>query len=85
MLSFLVIGMALHGILTMPYALQLANGWTRLTIGTNVVAIVVLAPALVLLAKLYGGIGAAVVWPISLTSALAVCSAASKSAAPSPS
>ena len=64
MLSFLVIGTALNGVLTMPYALQLANGWTRLVIGTNVVAIVVLAPTLVLLTHLYGGIGAAMVWPI---------------------
>ena len=34
-LSILAAGTALNGLMNLPYALQLAHGWTRLAIGTN--------------------------------------------------
>jgi O-antigen/teichoic acid export membrane protein len=55
-------GTALHGLMNIPYALQLAAGWTRLALYANVVAIVVLLPAIVVLSSRYGAVGAAVVW-----------------------
>jgi O-antigen/teichoic acid export membrane protein len=48
--------------MNIPYALQLAAGWTRLALYANVVAIVVLLPAIVVLSSRYGAVGAAVVW-----------------------
>lgn len=60
----LVIGSALNGLCVVPFALQLAHGWTRLALGQNVIAIVVLVPAVVWAAHAYGAVGAAVMWPI---------------------
>jgi O-antigen/teichoic acid export membrane protein len=58
----LTLGTALNGLMTVPYALQLASGWTRLTLVGNVVAIALLAPLNILLTHQYGEIGAAAVW-----------------------
>jgi O-antigen/teichoic acid export membrane protein len=62
--SLLVVGTALNGLMSIPYALQLAHGWTKLALGVNIVAIVVLVPLLVLLSLRWGALGAACVWPI---------------------
>lgn len=62
-LSLLVAGTALNGLMNPPYALQLAHGWTRLTLGVNAVAVVLLVPLLFLLAGRYGALGAAALWP----------------------
>ena len=61
-LSLLVIGSALNGIVSIPYALQLAHGWTRLTFLSNVIAAVAMAPLIAVLAVRWGAIGAAAVW-----------------------
>lgn len=60
--SLLIVGTALNGIVSIPYALQLAHGWTRLTLVSNVVAVVVMVPLLIVLAMRWGAIGAAAVW-----------------------
>jgi O-antigen/teichoic acid export membrane protein len=60
----LVIGTALNGIMTIPYALQLSYGWTRLALNTNVVAICILVPLLVGVSIRFGGIGAASIWAL---------------------
>jgi O-antigen/teichoic acid export membrane protein len=64
LLSLLIIGTGLNGVMSMPYALQLASGWTRLALYTNIAAVFVLIPLLILLAERYGAIGAAAVWPV---------------------
>jgi O-antigen/teichoic acid export membrane protein len=64
LLSILICGTALNGLITVPYALQLAHGWTRLALYTNLVAVVVLAPLIVFMAGRYGAIGGASVWVI---------------------
>ena len=64
LLSLLVIGTALNGLMNLPYALQLAYGWTRLAFYTNVAAVLLLAPTLVLVTKRYGAVGAASVWVV---------------------
>jgi len=62
LVTLLVIGTALHGLMYLPYALQLAYGWTNLCFYVNVIAIVLLAPMLIVMVHYYGAIGAAIVW-----------------------
>ena len=64
LISLLVIGNALNGLMNMPYALQLAHGWTRLAFYQNVVAVVILAPAIYFATLRWGAVGAAGVWII---------------------
>jgi O-antigen/teichoic acid export membrane protein len=64
LLSILICGTALNGIMTVPYALQLAHGWTRLTLYTNLVAVVALVPMIVFMTRRYGALGGASVWVI---------------------
>jgi O-antigen/teichoic acid export membrane protein len=60
--SILVAGTALNGIMNLPYALQLAHGWTRLAFTITTVYIFTLGPAIVFLTIHYGAIGAASAW-----------------------
>jgi O-antigen/teichoic acid export membrane protein len=62
--TLLVIGTSLNGLMNVPYALQLAYGWTKLALYTNIVAIAFLIPSLFWLTSQYGTIGAASVWAI---------------------
>ncbi len=59
---FLVLGTALNGILTVPYALQLAHGWTKLALLLSVFLIVTMAPAIYAATLRYGAVGAASIW-----------------------
>ncbi len=63
-LTLLVLGTAVNGLLNLPYALQLAYGWTRLSFIANLVAVAILGPALFFATARYGAIGAAAVWCI---------------------
>jgi O-antigen/teichoic acid export membrane protein len=63
-LSLLAIGTCLNGLMQLPYALQLAYGWTRLGLWINIVAVLVLAPLIYFLAIRFGGPGAAAAWMI---------------------
>ena len=60
--SILVIGSALNGLMNLPYALQLASGWTSIGLAINVVLTAILAPAIWYAATHYGAVGAAVIW-----------------------
>lgn len=62
LVSLLIIGTALNGLMNLPYALQLAHGWTSLAFYTNVISVFVLIPLLVVVTSYYGAIGAAAVW-----------------------
>ena len=64
MLSLLTVGTALNGVASLPYALQLAYGWTQLALVVNTVATLLLAPLIYFLSLRYGGVGAAAVWVI---------------------
>jgi O-antigen/teichoic acid export membrane protein len=64
----LAIGTALNGMMTIPYMLQLAYGWTRLGVWTNTIASIVLLPAIYFAARAMGGVGSAAVW-VALNSA----------------
>jgi hypothetical protein len=48
----------------LPHALQFAYGWTKLSFKINVVAVFILAPSIILMASLYGAVGAALIWVI---------------------
>jgi O-antigen/teichoic acid export membrane protein len=61
-LALLIIGNGLNGIMNIPYALQLAAGWTSLSFWINVCAITLLIPIIWWAAINYGGIGGAAVW-----------------------
>lgn len=61
-LTLLMVGTALNALMTLPYALQLAHGWTRLAFYKNLFAVVVLVPAMVWMVDRYQGIGAAWAW-----------------------
>ena len=62
LVAILAAGSMLNGMMTLPYFLQLAAGWTGLTIRVNVVAILLVAPALVVFVPRYGAIAAALTW-----------------------
>lgn len=64
LVSILTIGTALNGVMHIPYGLQLAAGWTRLTFMLNLASVLLLAPLMLLLTYLYGAVGAASVWVI---------------------
>ncbi len=64
MLSLLTVGTALNALASMPHALQLAWGWTRLSLIANSVATLLLAPLIYFMSVRYGGVGAAIVWVI---------------------
>lgn len=73
LLSLLIIGNALNGLMNVPYALQLAHGWTSLAFYSNVAAIVLCAPATYLLSLHFGAVGGAAIW-VALTFAYIVIS-----------
>ena len=60
--SILVAGTALNGLMNLPFALQLSYGWTRIGLAINAFFIVTLVPAIVLMTRHYGAAGAAAVW-----------------------
>lgn len=62
LVSLLTIGNALNGLMHMPYALQLAHGWTKLAFFQNVIAVVTLAPAIYFSTIRWGAVGSAGVW-----------------------
>jgi O-antigen/teichoic acid export membrane protein len=63
-LSILVAGTALNGLMNLPYALQLAYGWTRLAFYQNLVAIPIVVPAIWWFGRHFGGVGAAACWVV---------------------
>jgi O-antigen/teichoic acid export membrane protein len=62
LVSLLIIGTALNGLMNLPYALQLAHGWTSLAFYTNVVSVTILIPLLIVATSRYGALGAAGTW-----------------------
>jgi len=62
LMSLLALGTLLNGLMWMPYQLQLAHGWTSLTLKVNSIAVAILIPAILWVVPTYGAIGAAWVW-----------------------
>jgi O-antigen/teichoic acid export membrane protein len=62
LISILICGTALNGLMNLPYALQLASGWTSLSFLKNIIAVVLLVPLIIYMTKHYSATGAAVAW-----------------------
>jgi len=62
LVSILICGTALNGLMNLPYALQLAFGWTRLSFFKNIIAVILLVPLIIYMTKHYGAVGAASIW-----------------------
>src|SRR5262249_35154700 len=58
-LTLLVIGTAIRGLVFLPHTLQLTAGWTALSLKTGFGTLIVFVPCLVVLASLFGAEGAA--------------------------
>jgi O-antigen/teichoic acid export membrane protein len=61
-LIILICGTTFNGIMHPPYALQIAYGWTSLSVYGNMIALIVLIPLLFYLTSKYGVIGGALPW-----------------------
>lgn len=62
LLSLLMLGNLLNGLMWIPYQTQLAHGWTSLAVGTNILAVAVIVPAILWVTPRYGAEAAAWVW-----------------------
>lgn len=60
LLSLVIVGYLLNAVVTLPYILQLAYGWTSLSFYKNIVAIIILIPLLFLLIPYLGAVGGAI-------------------------
>ena len=60
----LALGALLQGLMWMPFHLQIAHGWTTLTIKISSVAVAVLVPTILWIVPVHGAIGAACAWMI---------------------
>jgi len=61
-LSILVAGSALNGLMNVPYALQLAHGWTRLAMQLNAASLLLGIPFSIWAVRAHGTAGAASLW-----------------------
>jgi len=61
-LTIMICGTALNGLMNLPYALQLAFGWTRLSFFKTLIAVILLVPLIIYMTMHYGAKGAAIVW-----------------------
>lgn len=61
-LTLLICGMLLHGLTQSPYYLQIAHGWWRLILRTNLLLLFAIIPLNILMAWAYSGPGVALVW-----------------------
>jgi O-antigen/teichoic acid export membrane protein len=62
LLTLLAIGWGFNILISLPNVLMYANGWTRLSLSTNVITVALLGPALWLAIGWKGAVGAACVW-----------------------
>jgi O-antigen/teichoic acid export membrane protein len=63
-LSILIFGSMLNGLMIIPYMLQLAYGWTSFAVKVNIVAVLILVPAILWTVPRFGSVGAAWIWVI---------------------
>jgi len=62
LVSLLALGNLLNGLMWIPYQAQLAHGWTGLATRINIIAVLIIVPAILWAAPRYGAEGAAWVW-----------------------
>ncbi len=62
LLAVLALGTLLNGLISVPYQMQLAFGWTSLAVTVNAIAVGAMVPLLLWLVPLHGAIAAAWTW-----------------------
>lgn len=62
LLALLVMAAACNGLMNIPYALQLAAGWTSLSVGLNGASIAVMVPMTWWAVNMFGALGGAAAW-----------------------
>jgi O-antigen/teichoic acid export membrane protein len=62
LLSLLMLGNLLNGLMWIPYQTQLAHGWTNLAIRINTLSIAIVVPSILWVTPRFGAEGAALVW-----------------------
>ena len=62
LMPLLALGFLLNATVMLPYGLQIATGWTSLSVIKNIVAVAIFFPALLWAVTSFGTIGAASVW-----------------------
>ncbi len=62
--SLLIIGTGLSALESIPYALQLAHGWTSIGLSLNVGSIVLYVPIVLVMVRQLGAVGAAASWAV---------------------
>jgi O-antigen/teichoic acid export membrane protein len=60
--SLLVAGTALNGLITLPFALQLSYGWTRIGLTLNMIFMIIMVPSILFATTHFGAVGAASAW-----------------------
>lgn len=60
--SVIMFGNLLHGMMVIPYQMQLAHGWTSLGIKANLAILLIVIPMILWVTPTWGAIGAAWVW-----------------------
>lgn len=70
--SYLAVGTAINGLMAVPYALQIAHGWTSLSIRLNLALTLLAVPAIILGVQHRGALGASMVWPALMAIYMAV-------------
>jgi O-antigen/teichoic acid export membrane protein len=65
LVSLLIIGTCLNGLMNIPFALQLAYGNTRIGLTINIGLVLILVPTLVAATTWFGASGAAATWALS--------------------
>jgi O-antigen/teichoic acid export membrane protein len=71
-LTIFAAGICLNCLMTVPYRLQLAHGWTSLALVGNTIYLVLALPALIWVAPRYGAIGGAAIWTLLNVAYLAI-------------
>lgn len=64
LVQMLAAGNLLNGLMFIPYQAQLAVGWTGLALRINAAAVLVIVPAILIVAPRYGAIGVAAIWAL---------------------
>jgi O-antigen/teichoic acid export membrane protein len=62
--SVMICGTALNGLMNPPYALQLAFAWTRLPFYANLLSVTLFVPIIIVVVTAFGAIGGALAWLI---------------------
>lgn len=61
-LSILICGTVINVLMGLPYVLQLAFGWTKLSLFKTLIAVILLVPLIIYMTTHFGATGAAIAW-----------------------